>query len=72
MVKKKKEKRGKRDTNTLDAGILWETLKYFKMRKNSIGPGIWREIVNNVKNTHCRTWIMARNLKNVENENLTW
>jgi hypothetical protein len=42
------------------------------MRKNSIGPGIWREIVNNVKNTHCRTWIMARNLKNVENENLTW
>jgi hypothetical protein len=24
-----------------------------------------------MKNTHCRTWIMGRNLKNMENATLT-
>ena len=34
------------------------------------GPGIRREILKNVqmRKTHCRTRIMARKLKNVENE----
>ena len=37
------------------------------------GPGIRREILKNVqmRKTHCRTYIMARNLKNVENETQT-
>ena len=25
-----------------------------------------------MRNAHCRTWIMARKLKNEENEKITW
>ena len=37
------------------------------------GPGIRKEMLKNVqmRKTHCRTWIMARKLKNVENETQT-
>ena len=56
MAKKKK---------TIKKRLKWET--------HTGGPGIQREIVKNVKNesTHCRTWIMASKLKNVENETQT-
>jgi hypothetical protein len=34
------------------------------------GPAIRRETLKNVqmRKTHCRTWTMAKKLKNVENE----
>jgi hypothetical protein len=37
------------------------------------GPGIRKEMLKNVqmRKTNCRTWIMARKLKNVENETQT-
>ena len=40
---------------------------------HKVGTKLWPDIVKNVKNenTHSRTWIMERNLKNVENETQT-
>ena len=36
----------------------------------TVGPGIWRETIKmwKMRNEHCRTWKLARKLKNVGNE----
>jgi hypothetical protein len=50
-----------------------KTRKHGKGDTNIVWPGIWREtlISGKMKNVHRRTWIMARKLKNVENETNT-
>ena len=39
----------------------------------TVGPGVWLEKCKMWKmcQTHCRTWNMARKMKNVENETKT-
>ena len=41
---------------------------------NTVGPGIWRETVKNVKYKiyTCRNWNMVRKLIKEENEKLKW
>ena len=43
------------------------------MENEKSGPGIWPETLKNekMKNAHCRILIVARKLKNVENETQT-
>ena len=51
-----------------------KTANHGKLETHNVGPGIWQKAVKNVKNgnTHCRTWIMSRKLKNVKNEYKHW
>uniref|UniRef100_A0A0V1KIW5 Uncharacterized protein n=1 Tax=Trichinella nativa TaxID=6335 RepID=A0A0V1KIW5_9BILA len=42
---------------------------------NTLGPGIWQEILKILENEKCTlTWNMVRKLKNMDNETqtLTW
>jgi hypothetical protein len=54
---------------------IWrETLKNVENeKKKTVGPEIWRETLKNVKmrQAHCRTRNMARNLKIIKNEKHT-
>ena len=48
-----------------------KTGKPKKLETQRIGPGIWRETLKNwkMRNTHCRTWNMARNKENLKIRN---
>ena len=64
-------KRGKRDKKTVWPGIFEETMKKAGKREtHTIGQGVcWENWKSwKMKITHCRTWNMAKNIQNVENE----
>ena len=46
-----------------------KTEKGKKLETHRIRPGIWQETLKKwkMRNTHCRTWIVLRKLKNEEN-----
>ena len=58
---------------TLRPGIWREKRKLWKIRNTHVGPGMWQETVRNVetRNTQCRTCIIARKRKKLQNETQT-
>ena len=63
------------ETQTLfDLEVCWETLKKVENEKCTLQDleyGEKHSKMWNIRNAHCRTWSMARKLKNVENETQT-
>ena len=70
MAKKKTEKRGKLDTNSVGPGVRQETLK--KVEKEKCTLYTWNKASNiekrakREKKKHCRTWNIARNTEKLK------
>ena len=67
------EKHEKRKKHALWPGYVEKTEKRGKWEMNTLGPGLWQEILKTQKmrNAHCRTWILRSKLQNLKNKNST-
>ena len=67
------EKHEKRKKQALWPGYVQKTEKRGKWEMNTLGPGLWQEILKTrkMRNAHLRTWILRRKLQNLKFENTT-
>ena len=67
------EKHEKRKKHALWPGYVQKTEKRGKWEMNTLGPGLWQEILKTrkMRNAHSRTWILRRKLQNLKNKNST-
>ena len=56
-----------------DLEYVDKTENHGKRETHTVGPGIGLEMLKTweMRNAHCRTWNMVRNIQNMENEKCT-